>query len=163
MKSPDFPALNFEIKSPDLSVLSFERMLRLMNTDGSNSGGAIVRYEGFDSSRGAMQCGVYLIIQDGVVVYCGKFTNTFARRWLYTRDQYIYHFKRDVIAEALADKRTLEVFAQDEQSLRKQLGHEDNCWISATSIEEKLIKDLKPTWNVLGRGRHQSSAILPPL
>lgn len=133
--------------------LSFERVLRLTITDGFNADGPIVRYEEYDKSLGAMRCGVYLIVQDGEVVYCGKFTNTFARRWLYTKGEYVYHFKRGLISVALNDNRTLEVFAQNEGNLRAQLGQPGNSWISATSIEEKLIKDLRPVWNSLGRGK----------
>ena len=132
---------------------NFQRMLRLTESDGSNADGPIVRYEDYDTALGSMRCGVYLIVQDDEVVYCGKFTGTFARRWLYTKGKYVYHFKRGLISMALSEDRIIEVFAQDEPNLRKQLGHPDNEWISVTSIEEKLIRDLRPIWNSLGRGK----------
>ena len=135
--------------------LRFERILRLSRTDGFNADGPIVRYEEYDKALGTMRCGVYLIVQDGEVVYCGKFTNTFSKRWLYTKGEYVYHFKRGLISAALADNRRLEVFAQSEENLRAQLGQPGNGWISATSIEEKLIKKLRPVWNSLGRGKNE--------
>ena len=133
--------------------LRFQRMLRLTANDGFNADGPIVRYGDYDKEMGKMRGGVYLIVQDGEVVYCGKFTGTFAKRWLYTKDEYVYHFKRGLISMALTENRTIEVFAQDVAGLRAQLGHPGNEWISATSIEEKLISDLQPTWNSLGRSK----------
>ena len=138
-----------ELKLNDVT-LRFQRMLTLTANDGFNADGPIVRYGDYDKEVGKMLGGVYLIVQDGEVVYCGKFTGTFAKRWLYTKGEYVYHFKRGLISMALNENRTLEVFAQDVTGLREQLGHPGNEWISATSIEEKLINDLQPAWNSLG-------------
>lgn len=129
--------------------LSFETILRLHDVDGSNKDGPIVRYEVLNEPFLATLRGVYLVTQNDEIVYCGKFTNTFAKRWLYTRGRYVYHFKRNVISEAILKHKKIEVHAQTEDILRSQIGQTGNDWISATSIEEKLIRDLRPVWNLV--------------
>ncbi|MBG8555978.1 hypothetical protein I5L79_20715 [Hymenobacter sp. BT594] len=130
--------------------LKFDKILELDSVDGENKDGPIVRYIVNDEKFFSTRKGVYLIVQDNSIVYCGKFTNTFAKRWLYTKGKYVYHFKRGLIATALMANHQLIVFAQSEEQLREQLGLSDNEWISVSSIEEKIIRDLKPIWNSIG-------------
>ena len=132
--------------------LTFAPVLRLHEVDGSNKDGPIVRYEVLDKGLLAVVRGVYLVTQDDVIVYCGKFTNTFSKRWLYAKDRYVYHFKRSVISDAIQEHRKIEVYAQAESVLKNQLGQSGNDWINVSSIEEKLIRDLRPVWNLIGRG-----------
>lgn len=129
----------------------FKTVLRLIEVDGRNKDGSIVRYEIIDEPFLSTRCGVYVVTQNDEIVYCGKFSNTFAKRWLYTRGQYIYHFKRNPISEALVKRGRILVHAQSEDTLKDQIGQSDNEWISAASIEEKLIRDLCPVWNMTGR------------
>ena len=132
--------------------LSFETVLRLHEVDGNNRDGPIVRYEILNQPLLTIRRGVYLVTQNDSIVYCGKFTNTFAKRWLYTRGRYVYHFKRGIISEAILKQDTIEVHAQEENVLRQQIGQEDNEWINISSIEEKIIRDLCPLWNMIGLG-----------
>ena len=135
----------------DVESLSFKTVLRLHTVDGHNGGGPIVRYEIIDAPFLATRRGVYVVTSNDVVVYCGTFTNTFAKRWLYTRGEYVYHFKRGIIAETIVNHEVF-VHAQSEECLREQIGQPGNEWVSVTSIEEKLIRDLKPRpiWNIIG-------------
>lgn len=144
------------------ATLLFQRMLTLTKNDGDNARGPIVRYDNYDEKLGQklgydeeakkLLGGVYLIVRNEEIVYCGKFTGTFAKRWLYTMGKYVYHSMRQQISLALEleGKQVLEVFAQGVADLREQLGHPDNEWISATSIEEKIIRDIQPVWNSHG-------------
>lgn len=136
----------------EVDGLSFISVLRLREVDGSNNDGPIVRYDVLNETFLKTPRGVYLVTKNDLPVYCGKFTNTFAKRWLYTKGRYVYHFKRGIIAEALLENHNLVVYAQEENVLRAQLGQPGNLWISATSIEEKLIRDLKlrQQWNSVG-------------
>ena len=131
--------------------LSFTTVLRLHEVDGRNDDGPIVRYEILNQPFLATRRGVYIVTQNGNIVYCGKFTNSFAKRWLYTRGRYVYHFKRSVISDASLEQHNIEVHAQEEDVLREQLGQTGNQWINVASIEEKLIHDLCPAWNFIGR------------
>ena len=132
------------------SPLKFKHVLKITATDGSNKDGPVVRYQVVDKTLLKERAGVYLIVQDGQIVYCGKFTRTFAKRWLYTKGQYIFHFKRGLLSAALLENRTIDVYSEGEEALRIQLGQPGNEWISATSIEEKIIRDAAPIWNSIG-------------
>ena len=134
----------------EIPPLSFTTVLRLHEVDGSDKNGPIVRYKVLDQPFLAYRRGVYLVTQNDAIVYCGKFTNTFAKRWLYTRGRYVYHFKRGVISEAISNQYAIEVHAQEESVLRQQIGQADNEWVTISSIEEKIVRDLRPVWNMIG-------------
>lgn len=139
----------------EVPPLSFKTILRLHEVDGHDQYGPVVRYEVIDESFLATLRGVYLVTQDKEIVYCGMFTRSFAKRWLYTKGRYVYHFKRGVISDAILAYRNIEVHAQQEEVLKEQIGQAGNVWISASSIEEKIIRDLRPAWNLIGMGREQ--------
>lgn len=135
----------------NVAPLSFLTVLRLHEVDGYHDYGPVVRFEVLDAPFLSVRRGVYLVTQGDEIMYCGKFTNTFARRWLYTKGRYVYHFNRSLISEAITQHHKVEVHAQSEDALRGQIGQPGNDWVSVSSIEEKLISQLRPAWNLMGR------------
>ena len=135
-----------------LLPLTFKPVLRLHEVDGENKDGPVVRYQVLDESFLATKRGVYVVTRNDDIVYCCKFTTTFSKRWLYAEGRYVYHFKRDVIAAAVLNGHDVAVHAQNEVVLREQLGYPGNEWISVSSIEEQLIRQLslRRHWNSIG-------------
>lgn len=133
----------------DNATLAFKTVLRLHTVDGQDNFGPIVRYDVRDEPFLNTTRGVYLVTLNSAIVYCGTFTKTFSKRWLYTKLEYVYHFKRKLIAGAVGDNEVL-VHAQSEASLREQIGQPGNNWINVTSIEDRIIRHLNPKWNVNG-------------
>lgn len=143
----------------DLLPLSFQHVLSLTEVSGHNSGGAIVRYKEIAPAFHRTERGVYVVVENERIVYCGKFTNTFGKRWLYEAHKYIYHHIRDIAALSITNQHQVDVYSQDIETLKQQLGVQDAPWlsryISATSIEESIIEDISrdsyPIWNKIGK------------
>jgi hypothetical protein len=85
-----------------LGPLSFRPVLALGPVQGANAEGPIVKYRVLDQSVLRESRGVYVVAAGNQVMYRGKYTNSFSKRWLYARLGYVYHFKRNEIAAALA-------------------------------------------------------------
>ena len=130
--------------------LTFHRVLRFSSIDGGTPEAPIVRYEEYDQELGRETTrGIALIVRNGnEVVYCDAFSNImFARKWLYTLHEYVFHSIRKKIAKEFYESESLEVYILNEEKLKAQLGQHTNPWVSASSIEERLIIDLHPAWN----------------
>ncbi|HEY4248714.1 MAG TPA: hypothetical protein VGM64_17970 [Lacunisphaera sp.] len=95
--------------------------------------------------------GVYLLYSNDRLVYVGSYQGGLARRWLYTRKQDLYHFKKKKILEELRTSASLRVFAQEEDAIKKQIGQAGNQWITSAGIESFLIRSESPPWNRIGK------------
>ena len=134
-----------------LMGLQFQHVITPTTVDGSDPRGPIVRYRALVDTRQS-QRGVYVVTVNGSAVYVGKYARTLAKRWLYTRQNYIYHHTRHRIAELLAGKHDVRVYVADEQDLVRQISmgaQTSSPWINTDGIERALIYTLKPAWNVL--------------
>lgn len=131
--------------------LTFDHILTATEVDElHDENGAVVRYQIAYSDLESMRRGVYIIVEDGHVVYVGKFSDSFSRRWLYTNLEKIYHHKRNAIAQSLHAGRAVRVYAQTEEALRSQIAVAANDldgWINISGIETALIRKLTPVWN----------------
>ena len=127
---------------PDFPFM-FNRIIHFTGVDGGNE--PIVRFEWYDEDLGKTPRGIALVLGDGnEVVYCDEFNNThFARTWLYTRDKHVYHFIRQMIAKDFDKCNSLEVYILDERA-QSPASRLDNPWVSATSIEQRLITEPLP-------------------
>ena len=123
--------------------ISFRPVLALGPVQGVNAEGPIIRYRVIDQTLLREIRGVYVIVAGDQIVYCGKWSTSFAKRWLYTRGEYVYHFKRNDIASSIAAGFNVTVFAQTERALQHQL----RCDRRIDSIEADVIHLLSPTWN----------------
>ncbi|MBU3678544.1 MAG: hypothetical protein FGM32_02935 [Candidatus Kapabacteria bacterium] len=130
--------------------LLFRHVLTPTLLRGASSTHQVVRYvEHGDLST--LDRGVYLIAVDDVIYYVGKFTQTFAKHWIYDRKRTVYHHKRDRLAAALADDRTVHVYAASEDELRCYIPaaqNDPNRYVNVYGIEPALIERLDPLWNV---------------
>ncbi len=137
----------------NLSNLAFRHALRLTEADRRNPKKILVRYQVVDSSTFDHSLGVYIVSLNSEVIYIGSYRNGFRKRWLYAREQYLYHFKYIFIADALDTGAKVEVFTESEESLKEQLGSADDPWVTAIGIEDRLIRDYQPRWNCIGVDR----------
>ncbi len=117
-------------------------VLRLVEVDGENDEGFIVRYEELD--RLPKSEGIYVVKKDDQIIYCGKFTTGFTKRWLYAKDRYIYHVKRHGLARALQNRHKVLVFSEDLSALLLQ---HPNCGLDLKGIERDLYDLYHPEWN----------------
>ena len=105
--------------------------------------------------------GVYFVLQDEEPVYVGSYQSGVVRRWVYLRKKDLYHFKKPLVAESLDMGSALRVYAQDEDSIKEELGYAQNPWVNSTSIEARLISILHPPWNYKGKKSNQSVQASP--
>lgn len=129
-----------------VASLNFRPALKLGPVDGMDEDGPVVRFDVLDNELLRKSRGVYIVATPTDVLYCGKYTGTLSKRWLYARLGYVYHFKRGDIAAALADNTPLTVYAETEELLRSQLNNAGE-WVDINSIEANLIRRLNPIWN----------------
>lgn len=122
--------------------LTLRCVLRLVEVDGENEEGFIVRYEELDRlPKGA---GLYVVKKGDQVIYCGKFTTGFITRWLYARGRYIYHAKRHGLARALQNQHKVFVFSEELPALLLQ---HPNCGLDLKGFERELYDHYHPEWN----------------
>lgn len=126
--------------------LRFRPVLALGPVDGENDEGPIVRFRVLDQNMLYERRGVYIVRAGAAVLYCGKYTSTFAKRWLYTRDRYVYHIKRTAIARCIEAGVDVTVFAETETELRRQLNSSGES-VTIDRIEVDLIREFSPAWN----------------
>jgi hypothetical protein len=110
----------------------------------------VLRYEEH-ADLSALECGVYLIEVDDAIFYVGKFTQTFVKHWIYDSVGTVYHHKRDRIAKALENGRTVRVYAATEDELRQYIPaalNDPTRYVNVHGIEYALIKRLDPFWNM---------------
>ena len=70
--------------------------------------------------------GVYFVLERGKVVYIGSYQSGIVRRWVYLRKKDLYHFKKPLVLQCLNVGSTVQVFAQDEDEIKKELGCSQN-------------------------------------
>ncbi len=140
-------SVNGAIDGMVLQGLSFRHALRFTHAERPDSARILVRYKTMDSTIFNHAVGVYLVRHDNDLIYVGSYHHGFRKRWLYARDEYLYHFKHVFIAGALDEGHQVDVFAESEDELKKQLGLTNIPWITALGIEDRLIRDLRPPWN----------------
>jgi hypothetical protein len=95
--------------------------------------------------------GVYFVLEGEEVVYVGSYQLGVIRRWLYIRKKDLWHFKKPLVSARLKAGSMLMVFAQDEDSIKQELGCEHNVWVNAAGIEMHLIAKIRPPWNNQGK------------
>jgi hypothetical protein len=95
--------------------------------------------------------GVYAVTSDEEIVYVGSYRKGVVRRWLYTDNPDVYHFKKPQVVSCLQASKTIKIYAASEVSIKKQLGQADNRWVNTSGIEGVLIKTLNPAWNKQGK------------
>lgn len=144
--------MNTSVSTADTLVaggLPFQHVLTATAVTGADATGPVVEYTEHVNTR-RLRRGVYVVTVDGFITYVGKFTNTFAKRWLYTADKKIYHHKRRSIAESLNARQVVRVYAAAEQDLLQTMmipTPELMRWITIEGIEGALVSELKPAWN----------------
>lgn len=145
--------MNTSVSATDVLVaggLPFLHVLTATSVAGADATGPVVRYlEHVNTQR--LRRGVYVVTVDGIITYVGKFTNTFAKRWLYSASKKIYHHKRRSIAESLSAGHDVRVYAATEHDLLQTMmipTPELMRWITIEGIEGALIAEMKPGWNV---------------
>ena len=95
--------------------------------------------------------GVYAVICDDVLVYIGSYQSGLVKRWLYTRKVDLYHFKKSLVVSGLIAGQNIRVYSKSVASIKQELGCADNVWVNASGIEARLIQELNPPWNRLGK------------
>lgn len=144
--------MNTSVSTANILVaggIPFLHVLTATAVNGADATGPVVRYVEHVNTR-RLRRGVYVVTVDGIITYVGKFTNTFAKRWLYTAGNKIYHHKRRSIAESLNDRHDVRVHAATEHDLLQAMmipTPELMRWITIEGIEGALIAELKPAWN----------------
>ena len=104
--------------------------------------------------------GVYFVLENEKLVYVGSYQSGVVRRWVYLRRRDLYHFKKPLVAGSLKQGSTLRVFAQDEDSIKAELGCRENVWVNAAGIEARLIALFHPPWN--NQGKKKPNQALEP-
>lgn len=141
---------------PSISVqgLTFNHVLTATDVENEHDdNGAVVRYDIMHPDVAGLIKGVYVVTENDSVVYVGKFTGTFEKRWLYTKLSKIYHHKRNAIAASRRAGSSVRVYAQTEDELRRQIPAAEtdtDMWINVGGIEAALIRTLAPAWNSAG-------------
>lgn len=105
-----------------------------------------VRYQEIDyDAWKEVERGVYVVVVDDQrPVYIGSFTRNLRRRWFYTRDKYLFHFKRGHIAECLSRKEKVGLYIAAEDVLQGNVVPENlKHFITAEGIEAALIRRKK--------------------
>lgn len=142
-------------------VLVFELVLVATEVEPEpDENGAVVRYVIHSGDPREIERGVYLITENDRIVYVGKYTGTFAARWLYTQLQKIYHHKRNAIADSLKAGNTVRVYVQTEDRLRRMIplaAADVDSWINVDGIEHALVRILRPEWNRIGANAQGAS------
>ena len=127
----------------------FRHVLTPTLLKGASATHHVVRYDEL-GDLSALECGVYLIEVDDTIFYVGKFTQTFAKHWIYDTVGTVYHHKRDRLAKALESGRTVRVYAATEDELRQYIPAAQNDpmrYVNVHGIEHALIARLEPIWN----------------
>lgn len=143
-------------QQPSLSVtgLTFDHVLTTTDVvHEHDDNGAVVRYDIMHPNVERLIKGVYVVTENQSIVYVGKFTGTFEKRWLYVNLNKIYHHKRNAIAASRRTGNAVHVYAQTEDALRAQIpvaAHDTDAWINIGGIEAALIRKLTPAWNSAG-------------
>ena len=141
---------------PSIKVqgLTFDHVLTATDVAGEpDENGAVVKYDVMHPAVSSLVRGVYIITENDVIVYVGKYTGTFEKRWLYTNLNKIYHHKRNAIAASRRAGSSVHVYAQTEDALRAQIPaavNDSDMWINVGGIEAALIRTLAPAWNSAG-------------
>lgn len=141
---------------PPISVqgLTFNHVLTATDVENEHDdNGAVVRYDIMHPNVDGLIKGVYVVTANDSIVYVGKFTGTFEKRWLYTKLSKIYHHKRNAIAASRRAGSSVHVYAQTEDELRRQIPAAETdtaMWINVGGIEAALIRTLAPAWNSAG-------------
>ncbi len=95
--------------------------------------------------------GVYAVICDEVLVYVGSYQRGLIKRWLYISKGDLYHFKKPLVVSGLRLGQNIRVYSKSVASIKQELGCADNVWVNASGIEARLIQELNPPWNRLGK------------
>jgi hypothetical protein len=95
--------------------------------------------------------GVYFVLEGKKLVYVGSYQSGVVRRWVYLRKKDLYHFKKPLVASSLKNGSIIRVFAQDEDSIKEELGCGQNAWVNSAGIEARLIAMFHPPWNNQGK------------
>ena len=102
-----------------------------------------------------IQRGIYaVVINNRDPVYIGAFTRSVRKRWFNTRERYLYHFKREKIADSLAKGEKVSLFMLSEQALREQAPANLKEFITVEGIEAALLQRTDAecfVWNKRGR------------
>lgn len=132
--------------------LAFPHILTATAVDRNDSDEAVVRYSLAETDPRQMHRGIYIVTVDGQITYVGKFTKSFAKRWLYLEDSRLYHHTRHTIAAEIESGKTVLVYAASEEALTSQIGVDTatHIWINVHGIEGALIASLQPRWNSIG-------------
>ena len=95
--------------------------------------------------------GVYAVICDEVLVYVGSYQRGLIKRWLYISKGDLYPFKKPLVVSGLRLGQNIRVYSKSVASIKQELGCADNVWVNASGIEARLIQELNPPWNRLGK------------
>ena len=99
----------------------------------------------------------YLVYVNGeqTPVYVGEYSNSFSDRWL-RRDKYFWHSDNvdDKVKELVLNGDSITIWLSVEPYAITTEGHSINI---NKAIEQKLIENLQPTWNIRGKGIQSNS------